>query len=468
MSSQYLEQLKKKGYWASTPEKMEKLISSMPFKDILDLIETSQKHYLSSQISKPLNDFILVTQEISLLNCNHFLSRVLLTYESVIVQDPIPAFDPRIKTAFEFGSEENPNLIRERVKRSLKWLVAHEALIREGIIILSPHHFFTKYKDFEKSKLLFENQFLGDGPTDLIKSVSEDFKKLVSEYAQVFPLTLSKDGSFTYHSDKFDVAHNIISIHFKNDPAYLGSRTYNLFELDPSSMKEDGTMGMYLPLTEPGKIERNKYENWRNDSLIKSALKRVASIEAGLAFANDISGVLFTESPFDWEILHTLSKSNGNEEEKLAMLTSQLNIPFLDNVRLDNIIKIRKNEESFYNFRQILKNACKEISNTSSTNLISKAKEIETEILKPELKKIKKDYQLLIKKYLTLASLEGAAFALSASTGGVSIVGGLIGAARLIPEIMTDKRELSKNNIYMLWRLKEKQEVSKKISNILI
>lgn len=389
-----------------------------------------------------------------------------MTYESVIIQDPIPSLDPEIRHVYELGPKDQPEQVIGRFVRALKWLISNEALVTQGIVVLAPDKYFSKFISAHNSRLLTKDQFLGKGPTDISKGIYPKLKEIISRYVQVYPLRLMPDGSLTAHFDKFDLAHNIISISFRDDPHYLGHSTYQLFEIDASTMKEDGTVGMFLPILEPGKINRSKYENWRNDSIYKVALKRIDKLEHGLSFSNLMETVYFTESPFEWDALNSLSKGTIDEEAKLAQVMGRLEIPFLENVRLESIVKLRENEESFHNFRQLMKGACKEIEECSSQNIQSKARQIEKEVLRPELLKIQEDYKAIVNKYLALASVEAAALTLSASTGPISLAAGIVGAAKILPEIITARRELQKNNIYMLWKMKQARDQSKRFSNI--
>lgn len=468
MITTYFDIFKKNGFWASVPEELDRLIGPSDYQKVLDVIKQIQIFYKSSSYKKPKDSFVLFTQEIDFFNCNEFLSRVLLTYESVIIQDPIPSFDPDIRHVYEFGPKEGPEKIISRFVHALKWLVRHEKLIKQGIVVLAPDKYFSKFVSAHNSRLLTKDQFLGKGPTDLSMEIDPRLKKIISNYVQVFPLKMTPDGSLTAFFDKFDLAHNIISISFRDDPRYLGHSVYKLFEIDASTMKEDGTVGMYLPILEPGNVEKTKYENWRNDSIYKVALKRINKLEHGLSLSNLMETVYFTESSFEWDALNGLSKGTIDDEAKLAQVMGQLEIPFLENVRLENIVKLRENEESFHNFRQLLKGACKEIEECSSQSIQTKASQIEREVLKPELLKIQADYKAIVNKYLALASIEAAALTLSASTGPISLAAGIVGAAKILPEIMTARRELQRNNIYMLWRMKQSRDRSKRFSNILL
>ncbi|WPU66577.1 hypothetical protein [Peredibacter starrii] len=465
----YFEIFKSQGFWSSKPEDIDRILLSKSDDQIQELVGAIQKYYISNDV-EPINaDHALITQDIDILNCDGFLKRALLLYETIVIQDPIPSFDPSLKSKIEIRSnEENPQYIRNKITLCLKWLVTNEKLVTSKIIVLSPEKYISKNNEAVRSSLIYMEQLLPEGPTDLVINSNQDFLKFCLENADVFPITFEPDGGKKRHWDKFDVPHNIISIDFKNDPRYVPSSIYQLFEINNVPKDGNNTFDIFLPMQDPGLVERSKYERWRNDSILKVGLKRVKSLEYGLRLAEFQNGILFTESTFEWGLLNNFMAHPKKEEAKLANIISNMNLPFLGNVKFQNIVKLRSNEESFFNFRSMMKQACKSVELTKPSDFVQVAHDIEKDLIRPEFARIKAEYKSIQKKYLSLATIEMATFYLSASTGGLSLIASLLAAGKMVPDIMNDIRDYQRNNVYMLWKLKEENSKAHTASNILL
>lgn len=133
-----------------------------------------------------------------------------------------------------------------------------------------------------------------------------------------------------------------------------------------------------------------------------------------------------------------------------------IDLPFLEKVSLDNLIKARvKERESFILFRKALLDAVQQLKHDKNPRKI--AKEVKSDIIQPKLDKIERDIKKIAKyKCLRMSTIITVNLALGIFTGNPQLAEILFSAGIALETIdfLKEMKEVKENPVYFLWKIK--------------
>lgn len=223
-----------------------------------------------------------------------------------------------------------------------------------------------------------------------------------------------------------------------------------------------------------------KYLNDRERSFPKSALERLRfhdrraaltyhDVSFLLTLSNKLSISPLFDNPSQIKLINKISHDQDiNRKNMLAAEHMTISMQFAENVKLKDLLRLRKKEpEAFNRFQYALRKGMKELKNTKNPRR-KDVNEIYAEIVAPELSRLDLVFKRAKKNLFTdvvrtAVSGVGAALSVGFISGAITnklvpMLAGAIFTDNLIKSGMASmdaERELERDDFYFAWRAKE-------------
>ena len=146
-------------------------------------------------------------------------------------------------------------------------------------------------------------------------------------------------------------------------------------------------------------------------------------------------------------------------ESKTASTLLEIDLKFLEELKIEDILKIRKKEKStFEDFRDTFNGFCQEITSLPQTeNFKEEVLQLKKEKIDPQLRKLDREFKK-IKKYRFIRGTSIAVGSLSCAflgpIGMPLVTGGIATLLREYSEYYKDYAKMKENPLFFLWKLK--------------
>ncbi|MGA2401501.1 MAG: hypothetical protein ABSG91_07315 [Syntrophobacteraceae bacterium] len=215
------------------------------------------------------------------------------------------------------------------------------------------------------------------GAGDHLESLPSTIIDYAQEHLQVYNVELIDKHYVIQRSAQLSPG-RMIAVLFPGDPK---PKIFNLFEI---RIKDEETrqIDMFLNLQGGGQlVDARTFLNWVEGSRTDFLLERVRTLQRDLYLAS-LSGARFlTNLPTSKDLagLNLQVANDGSQSVVSALL--QVSLPYFDGVSDANLVKARKNEAAFYDFRTALGKAFKAVESCSAAELQAQADEIVRDVL---------------------------------------------------------------------------------------
>ncbi len=248
-----------------------------------------------------------------------------------------------------------------------------------------------------------------------------------------------------------------IAIQFRehlNTNIYL----YTLFESNFNALDEQKgqfSVRMNLPEYPP---DRDKFMGWVEQSFYLSCNQLYNDVFRKNLVAAKFGASYLSESQFVFNLLSKFFPCKDKIRSNTANIFMNMELPFLDNIDIDTIMKIRINYgDEFQNFRLHLDKQFRDLRlikdqeelKIKAENALHELSEVQIHAIKQRIRQIRRSSWILDGTILL------GSFAMAIQTGGLSIAALAVAAARGYKPFTDSSNQLKQNPAFFLWKVLE-------------
>jgi hypothetical protein len=265
------------------------------------------------------------------------------------------------------SKDERLNFFRSMLIREVYRLFDLKPFIEAGIVLFSPVEVMRPQKD--PLGMYIEDFYFEDGSLldvmDMSKpDIPPDIQAFCDQYLKVYPVRFSDKNNNVEVIDEPLSPRNMILVKFEGDVFY---KYYQLFDskIDP----ETGQVQNYFDITNTQPVDEGMFNNWVNGCRRDLLEERLRYLETDLLTASLANANFITNLPISKEII-TLNLGDEKSVNQSKVINALLNIdlPYFENASIDSIIKARKNELAFEEFRLALDQAFIKVDDVSDSS----------------------------------------------------------------------------------------------------
>lgn len=184
--------------------------------------------------------------------------------------------------------------------------------------------------------------------------------------------------------------------------------------------------------------------------------RRVAS---DIRDAAGFGTMMFTDSKLVSELLELQMTEQGGIREDLANLAMRFELPFLDNLKVDDLMTVRQLEgEAFENYRLELQRQLRGLrAIESEEELVRCLEEVQHEIAEVQVRHVQKEVRRINRDLFRKAVIGVASLATVVPSQGISL-GALLLAGDKIWKHALEYQEVRRQPSYFVWRLLQRTE----------
>ena len=373
-----------------------------------------------------------------------FINAICLYADKLVIFDPFYLEMERIKN---FGLI--PRTYQD-LYRSILTLVSLKALADENLLTLIPYNAFpsdlnSTIKEISKKE-----------------SENDDFKRICIENMRLFKAEGTVGGKYPYLFLNAEIGKGSPSKILAQWMPTITPKTYSI-EFTQGPIMKTPTEKIPLKMKEISHTDLSKNKQ-AEDFALSTITHLSCQLNTNLYFSEYINSKFVSGSEIDNEILNWKFNqiySKTPAKSKIIPYLLSLDLPFIDEIDTNEIIKIRNKEEgAFLNFRSEFNKICFEIEQMNpDEDIESIAKEIVNERINPQIKLL--DAQIksinrrsrshqIITSIVTVSS--------SIFTGGLSLVPGIAEIVRKEVDRKYEISSLRNNPMYYLWKIKQRSK----------
>lgn len=294
-----------------------------------------------------------------------------------IYANTIYIHDPLLKMAHEWQNfdyidylmtapgprEERLLDFRDRLATTIERLLILRPLVEAGIVFVTP----TTFNQFNRrSKELYVDDFYGPGGSlsEMMGDESQtDLPPQLSEYMHqhlVIHPTKYVNRELVILENETLSPRRTVALHLRDDP---NPHVFNLMNVIPEEdMANTGKITMRLLFEGEDPVDSETFWSWINGIKRKVVLERLSRLQDDLVLASLAHANFITNLPVSRDLaLLDLSPVQATPKPSAITGLLQLDLPFFERVKLDDIVKARQDELAFAEFRVSLEKAFEEI-----------------------------------------------------------------------------------------------------------
>lgn len=248
-----------------------------------------------------------------------------------------------------------------------------------------------------------------------------------------------------------------IAIEFEGDSRYA-QWAYELFA--PTVLEADDAthivrFGMRLPDEPPSQEE---FDAWVAQSINQAAGHHFDALSRDIRFASDCSAMYLTDSEFSAALLDSpVMRSEASPQSDLRAASTQfllnLKVPYFQQVRVEDLMAARADEDAFELFRRELEKQFRELRLESDPEKLAvKLQNAVHELIEVQLTKVSQGMARLRKRLASDAVVATAGLVGSVATSGMSLLGTLLAMAHGSKAYADYQKSARENPAYFLWK----------------
>ena len=425
-------------------EKAGERIANLEKDSIMDLFSEIERYYernLKRIVSEFQDPEDMNVVHYPNLDFSNFSKRICLYVDKIIVNDSI--YD--LLSATEKGFKID--FVKRELDRELKSFIELKELVDNEIL------FFAPFK-----KILFP-------ASKVIKEAAEqdcanpDYRKICGRN-MIVGLDKNETEDLSYSFTFTQLGLNVpckftAGLQFKQKKAGAGSLGLEMTAGKPFMLNYSGKT---IEL-KPSRVPRSVFEK---DKQTKKEVDHILLWQAEEIISSIYLNDLFKAHPItDFDVMWKLMNwkfGNIEAKDKTIPTLLEIDLKFLKDLKIKDILKIRKKEDSiFKDFRNTFNTYCKEIMSIPGTeNFEKEVRQLKREKIDPQLRKLDrefkriKNFRFIRSAVIGICSLSGAAFGqigITLATGGAALL-------REYGEYYKETRKMKENPLFFLWKLK--------------
>jgi hypothetical protein len=270
--------------------------------------------------------------------------------------------------------------------------------------------------------------------------MTEEFERHVRQHALVEGPT----GTLRKLNNK-SLAPNDLGILFEIEPKIY---------LDCASMSDAGVAQPARANNDNQQLLAGDSKNLARKTLAEAATRVMTFLQRQFRKSYEFDASFLARSQSVYDLLGLIFPGANDIQRYTSYQLVRLRLPFLRGVDISDLLRIRKNEESFMIFRGALEKIFAELRLENNDETIRlKAENAMHEFSEVQLPQVNSKIKQLRVKAFAEAGLGLAGFAGSVATGGVSLLATGVALAQLMKTCAEYKKEMVVNPAYFLWRV---------------
>lgn len=367
--------------------------------------------------------------------------------DQVVLPDPLLPFSRNetdvSKAMSEFLGMKRNNLVdRQKLTLAVRKMKLLTPMVAGNYVKFFPVSYYLEPDDHIPISYS-KNAFSDVLPSQILSSYREK--------AEVKSLKKNEDGWVVENC--LNVGRGI-AIQFSGDDDN-NIRLYNLFEQEIVKLDEE-TRTAHFKMNLPEEPPTVDYFNvWVNQSINQASIAHYQELLKGFFLSSSLGASFLTTSPFTHSLLGT-NASGKTIQGHTSELVLNMNLPFLTNVSMDDLMNIRENDgEAFDLFRRELESKFKAFRTTEDTELIRIGIEDAVhELAEVQVAKINQKIKELRKGALAQAVIAAGGLAGSVVTSGASLAATAIAVANGYKSYSEYREKVRENPAYFLWKVR--------------
>lgn len=416
-------------------------------------LETYRKYGLSDYSTTYENSERTSSSSIKIFTSEHLVSPDLLKQTALYMEQAIIP-DPLFPETYE-GNQiqqdynrslglEPTGINRQRVAEAIRYIKDICPMLEVNYVQMLPMSHLEEPP---------ENISIGYSPTLYIETVPDALREYFFNHMTI--KSLKNIGTDLVCWDELIPNHPAIYIEFDghNDS---GFPTYHYQEQVPIQFDEERKTMLYQ-MKMPEVMEPQQFAIWLTQSMNQSAGRFYSDLMKELFLSSKIGASYLTSSEFTSGLLSQVIpfNDNSNIERHTAQSIMNLELPFLDDVSSEIIMKVRQDDgEVFAKFRLELDKYYRELRletdeakrKLKEQNLVHELCEVQVSQVESKLKSLKKDS-------LIQAGILGLGFAGAVVTKGWSMIAAAHAVGKGYKNWNDYQEKVKENPSYFLWRV---------------
>lgn len=378
------------------------------------------------------------------------LKQLAMYLDKVVISDPIFEISLAVDNAqLDFGKllnlKRERSIDRKQLADAAKYMKWSAPLVARQFIKYAP------------------TASLHEAPKEIPLTYSEDgYSSMLSQdlyqffYNKVNVRNIQvTDGEMVISPDKKLHPGTAIAIDFDPEQA----RPSHMFQYMTAEVHDfDEKTGKFAIQTYvPDTINESDFRVWVNKSINQAAIEEFERTFNEVMFAEKMKCRYLAKTSFTAELLQQ-SIAKKNIETDLANLSMNLELPFIHNIALSDLISIRyDNGESFHNFRNALNSKLLELRGIDDKDtLAAKLESISYELSTINVAEVNKEYRKILRSLGADAVLLTGSLLTNYFTGGLTLIGAAGAIVKGSADYIKYLNEVKENNGYFIWNLSKK------------
>lgn len=377
------------------------------------------------------------------------LKQTALYSDRTALDDPLLTFTKLDSNASKSmaqlaGFNPDSSIDRDKLSKAINFMIQTQPMVEVDFLKYAPIsliHEPPKDIPLTYSKTLYAERV----PDELIGWFHEK--------AKVLPLRKKEDGVFfTKPGDTLEPCRRIV-VEFQNHSQPM---LYHLttVKATPHPDKPDVLNTVqWIPDTAP---EQQLFDVWVTQSINQTAGSIYDHVVSDMSFAHKTGSMLLTNSEFVSELLSRELGEERDIDEDLARLTFNLDLPFLDNISVKDLMILKQNEgEAFYSFRHNLQRHLRDLRHEKDISILAKKMENVKHELEVQVREVENKIKKIKKELLGSFIVGTASLATIIPSSGLSLASLIWAGASAYKKGIEYYHEAKEHPAYFLWRIKK-------------
>ena len=377
------------------------------------------------------------------------LMRASLYFDLLVIDDPLfphgrePTSDNEAYTRF-FGYEVGP-LDRHAVAKAARLVAMLQPLVVGGLVKLVPAS--IQHEPPREVNVSYS-------PTHFSERLPVGLLPWFHDRAEVLPMSRREGAGWeARRRDKLDPC-RAISVRLRG---FNGAMAFHLAAIkshEPVPGRESRLrVTQWIPDEPP---DSETFRNWITQSVNQFSGDVYRRVASDMRNAADSGTMMFTDSQLVSELLELQMTERGGIRESLANLAMRFELPFLDDLSVDDLMTIRQMEgEAFENYRLGLQRQLRSLRGIESDEeLVRRLEEVQHEVAEVQVRAVQNEVRRLKRNFCREAVIGAASVAAVIPSQGISLAT-LLWASSKVWEHALKYDELRREPSYFVWRLQQ-------------
>lgn len=376
------------------------------------------------------------------------LLRASLYFDRLVIDDPLFPHSRKpasISDAFaEFFGYETGGLNRQAVSDAGRLVLMLQPLVAAGVLKLVPSS--LQHEPPREIGLTYS-------PTLFAERVPDGLLAWFHGRADVVPMKQVDGGGWSYRKDSKLEPCRAIAVTLRGHDHGM---CYHLPEVKYEPHPEDDDrfrLYTWIP-DEPPSGE--SFDAWVTQCINQASGVAYAAVAADIVTAAATGSMILTDSEFVSDLLEVRVSKNGTLREDLANLAMRFELPFMENLTIADVVRIRQSEgEAFQNYRLELQRHLRDIRGiVSEEELARRLEDIQHEIVEVQVRRVEQEIRRLRRDLFRGAAIGAASLSTMIPTQGLSLAGLVLATSEAVKSGLDYVDMTRRDPSYFVWRLR--------------